>query len=95
MGDGSLLLDVYLSQQEQWMEVDSYGIWLAGCVSLSRKTKDGMEVKNRHKLGGLKLDKIRLLSLVSHRKRLRVLGLQRQNYFIKDLGKNRQLHGVI
>ena len=26
MGDGSLLLDVYLSQQEQWMEVDSYGI---------------------------------------------------------------------
>ena len=56
---------------------------------------DGMEVKNRHKLGGLKLDKIRLLSLVSHRKRLRVLGLQRQNYFIKDLGKNRQLQRVI
>lgn len=59
------------------------------------KSMDGMEVKNRHKLGGLKLDKIRLLSLVSHRKRLRVFGLQRQNYFIKDLGKNRQLHGVI
>ena len=58
------------------------------------KSMDGMEVKNRHKLGGLKLDKIRLLSLVSHRKRLRVLGLQRQNYFIKDLGKNRQLHGL-
>ena len=41
------------------------------------KSMDGMEVKNRHKLGGLKLDKIRLLSLVSHRKRLRVLGLQK------------------
>ncbi|KAF2618533.1 hypothetical protein F2Q68_00039960 [Brassica cretica] len=37
MGDGSLLLDVCLSQQEQWMEVNSYGICLAGCVSLSRQ----------------------------------------------------------
>ena len=49
------------------------------------KSMDGMEVKNRHKLGGLKLDKIRLLSLVSHRKRLRVLGLQRQKLFHKRL----------
>ena len=49
------------------------------------KSMDGMEVKNRHKLGGLKLDKIRLLSLVSHRKRLRVFGLQRQKLFHKRL----------
>ena len=41
MGDGSLLLDVYLSQQGQWMEVDSYGICLAGCVSLSRQIVGG------------------------------------------------------
>ncbi|KAF3497722.1 hypothetical protein DY000_02056192 [Brassica cretica] len=61
MGDGSLLLDVYLSQQEQWMEVDVY--------HSQGKSMDGMEKKNRHKLGGLKLDKTRLLSLVSHRKK--------------------------
>ena len=41
MEDESLLLDVYLSQQEQWMEVDSYGICLAGCVSLSRQIVGG------------------------------------------------------
>lgn len=72
MGDGSLLLDVYLSQQGQWMEVDSYGICLAGCVSLSRQIVGGDGVQNRHKLGGLELDKTRLLSLFLTGKRLRV-----------------------
>ena len=37
MADGFKLLDLCLSQQEQWMAVDSYGIWLTGCISLSRQ----------------------------------------------------------
>ena len=80
MEDGSLLLDVYLSQQEQWRAVDSYGIWLAGCISLSRQIDGWNGGEESPQAWWLKLDKTRLLSLVSHRKRLRVLGLQRQNY---------------
>ena len=83
MEDGSLLLDVYLSQQEQWRAVDSYGIWLTRCVSLSRQIDGWNGGEESPEAWWLKLDKTRLLSLVSHRKRLRVFGLQRQNYLSK------------
>ena len=51
------------------------------------KSVDGMEVKNRHKLGGLELDKTRLLSLFLTGKRLRFSEFARQKYFIKGMAK--------
>ena len=80
MEDESLLLDVYLSKQEQWMAVDSYGIWIVGCISLSRQIDGWNGGEESSQAWWLMLDKTRLLPLVSHRKILRVFGLQRQNY---------------
>ena len=61
------------------------GLGLLDVYHSQGKSVDGMEVKNRHKLGGLKLDKIRLLSLVSHRKRLRVFRFAKAKLFHKRL----------
>ena len=47
------------------------------------KSMGGMEVKNRHKLGGLELDKIRLLSLFLTGKRLRVSEFAKAKLFHK------------
>ena len=47
------------------------------------KSMDGMEVKNRHKLGGLELDKTRLLSLFLTGKRLRVSEFAKAKLFHK------------
>ena len=81
MGDGSLLLDVCLSQQEQWMEVDSYGIWLAGCVSLSRQIDGWNGGEESPQAWWLKLDKTRLLSLFLTGKRLRVFVFAKAKLF--------------
>ena len=83
MGDGSLLLDVCLSQQEQWMEVDSYGIWLAGCVSLSRQIDGWNGGEESPQAWWLKLDKTRLLSLFLTGKRLRVFVFAKAKLFHK------------
>ena len=60
MADGSLLLDVCLSQQEQWMkdEVEMESGLLDVCLSQARSV-DERGMKNRHKLDGRELDKIR------------------------------------
>jgi len=49
------------------------------------KSMGGMEVKNRHKLGGLELDKTRLLSLFLTGKRLRVSEFAKAKLFHKDM----------
>ena len=60
------------------------------------KSMDGMEVKNRHKLGGLELDKTRLLSLFLTGKRLRVSEFAKAKLFHKrHEAKNRLAHRVI
>ena len=59
------------------------------------KSMGGMEVKNRNKLGGLELDKTRLLSLFLTGKRLRVSEFAKAKLFHKRCGKNRLAHRVI
>ena len=60
------------------------------------KSMDGMEVKNRHKLGGLELDKTRLLSLFLTGKRLRVSEFAKAKIISeRHEAKNRLTHRVI
>ncbi|KAF3586407.1 hypothetical protein F2Q69_00025612 [Brassica cretica] len=77
---------VSLNKNSGWRWIDM-GFGLLDVYHSQDKSMGGMEVKNRHKLGGLELDKTRLLSLFLTGKRLRFSEFARQNYFIKGMAK--------